>query len=344
MSVGYRDAGVDIDQGDELVERIKPYAKATRIREVVSDVGGFSGMCAVPSDIEDPVMVSGTDGVGTKLKLAFATNRHDTIGIDLVAMCVNDILTTGARPLFFLDYFATGKLDLAQAEAVIRSIADGCKEAGCALLGGETAELPGFYAGGEYDLAGFAVGVVARKKIIDGKRIAAGNVVIALPSSGVHSNGYSLVRKIIPVDAMKEKPASLGGESLEDALLRPTKIYTKAVTEVLRSVDVLGMSHITGGGLPGNLPRILPDGLGVDCIHWDVPALFELLRERGPVDLQEMRRVYNMGVGFVMIVDAKDETSLTEGLVRMGEKPFRLGTIVERPVETPFEERVRFAN
>src|SRR3984957_17652023 len=219
MGITYRDAGVDIDAGDELVERIKPLAKMTRIAEVVSDVGGFAGLCRVPSDVEEPVLVSGTDGVGTKLKIAFATGTHDTIGIDLVAMCVNDIITCGARPLFFLDYFGTGKLDIGVAESVVRGIANACKESGCALLGGETAELPGMYAAGEYDLAGFAVGVVARKKIVDGKRLRAGDVVIALPSSGLHSNGYSLARKVLP--DLNERPKELGGRSVGEALLVP---------------------------------------------------------------------------------------------------------------------------
>ena len=258
MSITYREAGVDIDAGDDLVERIKPFARATRIKEVLGDVGGFAGLCLVPGDVEEPVLVSGTDGVGTKLKVAFATGVHDTIGFDLVGMCVNDVLTSGARPLFFLDYFATGKLDVAVGEKVIRGIALACKESGCALLGGETAELPGMYADGEYDLAGFSVGVVARSKIVDGKRVSEGDTVIALPSSGLHSNGYSLARKVLLEKmhlALTDAPAALGGQTVGEAMLTPTRLYARQVQAVLTGgVDVRAMSHITGGGLPGNVP------------------------------------------------------------------------------------------
>src|SRR5580693_6057615 len=267
MPLSYKQSGVDIDAGDELVERIKPLARATRIAEVLADVGGFAGLCSVPADIEDPVLVSGTDGVGTKLKVSFATGGHDTIGFDLVGMCVNDIVTCGARPLFFLDYFATSKLDVAVAEKVVAGIAAACKESGCALLGGETAELPGMYAAGEYDLAGFAVGVVGRRKIVDGARVAEGDVAIGLPSSGLHSNGYSLARKAL-LEAMAlpltATPAELGGKTVGAALLAPTRLYARHVQALLGAgIDVRAMSHITGGGLPGNLPRVLPDGLGV---------------------------------------------------------------------------------
>jgi phosphoribosylformylglycinamidine cyclo-ligase len=347
MGITYRDAGVDIDAGDELVERIKPLAKMTRIAEVVSDVGGFAGLCRVPEGIEDPVLVSGTDGVGTKLKVAFATGVHDTIGFDLVGMCVNDVITCGARPLFFLDYFGTGKLDLGVAEAVIRGIANACKESGCALLGGETAELPGMYTPGEYDLAGFAVGVVARKKIIDGTRVDAGCVAIALPSSGLHSNGYSLARKVL--DARKlawgDRPAELGGKSVGEALLVPTRLYARAVqTLVGASIDVRAMSHITGGGLPGNLPRVLPEGLGVRIAEaWERPSIFDLIAQGGPVAESEMRRTFNLGVGFVVVVPADEEGRTLDTLRGIGEAPFALGQVVEVPTDTPFEERVVWA-
>ena len=345
MGITYKDAGVDIDAGDELVERIKPLAKMTRIAEVLSDVGGFAGLCRVPSDIEEPVLVSGTDGVGTKLKVAFETGIHDTIGFDLVGMCVNDVITCGARPLFFLDYFGTGKLELGVAEAVVRGIANACKESGCALLGGETAELPGMYAEGEYDLAGFAVGVVARKKIIDGTRVAKGCVALGLPSSGLHSNGYSLARKV--VFAIKkldhrDRPSELGGKTVGEALLAPTRLYAKASLALVGAgVDVLAMSHITGGGLPGNLPRVLPESLGVRIESpWTRPAIFDFLAQGGPVAEPEMRRTFNLGVGFVVVIPAAEKDRAVEVLRGAGESPFVLGTVVDVPAGTPFEERV----
>jgi phosphoribosylformylglycinamidine cyclo-ligase len=343
--ISYREAGVDIDAGDELVERIKPFAKMTRIPEVLSDVGGFAGLCAVPSGIEDPVLVSGTDGVGTKLKVAFLTGIHDTIGHDLVGMCVNDIITTGARPLFFLDYFGTGKLDVAVAENVVKGIANACKESGCALLGGETAELPGMYAAGEYDLAGFTVGVVARAKIVDGKRVAEGDRIIGLASSGLHSNGYSLARRVL-FDAMKltpsDRPAKLEGKTVGEALLAPTRLYPRHVQAVLAAgVDVRAMSHITGGGLPGNLPRVLPDHLGARlAAPWKRPAIIELIAEH--VEEAELRRVFNLGIGFVFVVPADQVARTNEALVAIGEQPIDLGTIVKMPEGTDFEARVVF--
>jgi phosphoribosylformylglycinamidine cyclo-ligase len=341
MAVTYRQAGVDIDAGDELVERIKPLAKRTRIAEVLADVGGFAGMCRVPDGLSDPVLVSGTDGVGTKLKVAFATGVHDTIGIDLVAMSVNDVITTGARPLFFLDYFATGKLDVAVAEKVVAGIARGCEESGCALLGGETAELPGMYADGEYDLAGFCVGVVSRSAIVDGKRVEAGDVAFALPSSGLHSNGYSLARRVLA--DLAEAPAELGGKSVGQALLEPTRLYAKQAQAMVRAegVDVRAMCHVTGGGLPGNLPRVLPDGLGL-AIDGAIPSppLFDLVARRGPVDVAEMRRTFNMGVGFVFIVAAASADAATRALAALGEKAFRLGHVVRVPEDTEYEARV----
>jgi phosphoribosylformylglycinamidine cyclo-ligase len=341
--ITYREAGVDIDAGDALVERIKPFAAATRIPEVLGDVGGFAGLCAVPEGVEQPVLVSGTDGVGTKLKIAFATGKHDTIGVDLVGMCVNDVITTGARPLFFLDYFGTGKLALGVGEAVIKGIASACAESGCALLGGETAELPGMYADGEYDLAGFAVGVVSKPRIIDGRRVAPGDRLLALRSSGLHSNGYSLARKVL-LEAMAlsltDRPDELGGATLGDALLTPTRLYARAVRAVIDGgVDVRAMCHVTGGGLPGNLPRVLPDGLGarLSCLPERTGLLSMLARH---VDEAELRRVFNLGVGFVLVVPSADVARVSELLA--GEDVIELGEIVEMDAATPFEERVVF--
>lgn len=347
MAISYRDAGVDIDAGDELVERIKPLAKRTRIPGVLADVGGFAGLFAVPSDVEEPVLVSGTDGVGTKLKLAFATGRHDGIGADLVGMCVNDVVTCGARPLFFLDYFATGKLELAVAEAVVGSIARACEVSGCALLGGETAELPGMYADGEYDLAGFALGVVGRKRIVDGKRVAPGDAVIAVASSGLHSNGYSLARRVLLGEqgpGLDARPAELGGKSVADALLEPTKLYAKLAQALVAATDVRAMSHITGGGLPGNLPRVLPEGIGARMApQWERPAVFDLIAKLGPVEHGEMLRTFNMGVGFIAVVPQADVAKALEAAASVGEKAWLAGEIEQVSPETPFEERVRFA-
>jgi phosphoribosylformylglycinamidine cyclo-ligase len=349
----YKSSGVDIDAGDELVERIKPLAAATRIAEVVGSVGGFAGLCALPAGIEDPLLVSGTDGVGTKLKLAFATGVHDTIGFDLVGMCVNDIVTCGARPLFFLDYFGTGKLDVGVAEKVVAGIAAACKESGCALLGGETAELPGMYAAGEYDLAGFAVGVVARKKLVDGTRVAEGDVAIALPSSGLHSNGYSLARRALRVDDpdasltrmhLSARPPELGGQTLAEALLAPTRLYSRAVQALLAAgIDLRAMSHITGGGLPGNVPRVLPDGLGLRIERlWPRAPIFDLVRQAGGVAETEMRRTFNVGVGFVFFVPESAAERTADALRAANEAPFVLGRVVRVPSDRPFEERVEW--
>jgi phosphoribosylformylglycinamidine cyclo-ligase len=328
----YRDAGVDIEAGDELVQRIKPLAKSTRSKHVLGSLGGFAGLCAIPDDIEDPVLVSGTDGVGTKLKLAFELGRHDTIGVDLVAMCVNDIITVGARPLFFLDYFATSKLDVDQGEAVVRGIAEGCRQAHCALLGGETAELPGFYGSGEYDLAGFAVGVVSRPRILDGSAVRPGDHVVALGSSGLHSNGFSLARRAL---FGGDDPCSLhdpfeGGETLGDALLQPTRIYVDAAQLALQH-DVHAMCHITGGGLPENLPRVLPEGLGIsiDTGSWTPQPLFSLIQRRGAVADAEMLRTFNMGVGFTVVVDPSNSDSLITALRDSGEQTFLLGEVTQ---------------
>ncbi|WP_437634333.1 phosphoribosylformylglycinamidine cyclo-ligase [Sorangium sp. So ce854] len=347
MSVTYREAGVDIDAGDALVERIKRLAKPTRTPEVLADVGGFAGLCALPGGLTEPVLVSGTDGVGTKLKVAFATGVHDTVGIDLVAMCVNDVLTVGARPLFFLDYFATGKLDVDVGEAVVRGIAEGCKQAGCALIGGETAELPGMYADGEYDLAGFAVGVVERSRILDGKRVAAGDAVIGVASSGLHSNGYSLARRVLEKEMglrMSDRVDELGS-TVGEALLTPTRIYARAITALLAACGdaVRGLSHITGGGLPGNLPRVLPDGLGaqLDLGSYQRPAVFQVLQRGGPVEEAEMRRTFNLGVGLVAVVEKGAADRAIEALAGSGERAWVLGEVASVG-DVPFEERVRF--
>ena len=347
MPITYRQAGVDIDAGDALVERIARLAKPTRIPEVVADVGGFAGLCAVPSGLHEPILVSGTDGVGTKLKVAFATGVHDTVGIDLVAMCVNDILTVGARPLFFLDYFGTGKLDVDVGEAVIRGIAEGCKQAGCALLGGETAELPGMYAPGEYDLAGFAVGVVERSKILNGARAARGDVAIGVASSGLHSNGYSLARRVLNEEMglpMDREVAELG-RSVGAALLEPTRIYAKAVLGLIAEVGegVHGLSHITGGGLPGNVPRGLPEGLGVrlDLAAYKRPAIFDVIARGGPVEEDEMRRTFNLGVGLVAIVAPEAADRALEVLRGAGETAWIFGEVIDA-AEVAFEERVQF--
>ena len=327
----YREAGVDIEAGDELVQRNKPLAQSTRSEHVLGSLGGFAGLCAIPDDIDDPILVSGTDGVGTKLKLAFELGRHDTIGIDLVAMCVNDIITVGARPLFFLDYFATSRLDVDQGEAVVRGIAEGCRQSRCALLGGETAELPGFYASGEYDLAGFAVGVVGRQRILDGTAVRVGDQVIGLASSGLHSNGFSLARRAL---FGGEQPCSLDescdASTLGDALLRPTRIYVDAARVALEHA-VHAMCHITGGGLAENLPRVLPEGLGIsiDRATWAPDPLFSLIQDRGGVADAEMHRTFNMGIGFTLIVDSQTSGALIDALRTAGDQAFVIGKVTE---------------
>lgn len=342
----YGDAGVDIEAGERLVDRIKPLAARTRIPEVLGGVGGFAGLCRVPAGLEDPVLVSGTDGVGTKLRVAFLAGRHDTVGIDLVAMCVNDILTVGARPLFFLDYFATGKLDVDVAEAVIAGIARGCELGECALLGGETAEMPGSYPEGEYDLAGFAVGVVERKKVLDGSAPRPGDVLLGLPSSGLHSNGYSLARKVLFDHAglgLDARPDGLDG-SLADVLLRPTRIYTKAARAALEAGEIHAMCHVTGGGLPGNLPRVLPDGVGAEVDPGAPPQLpiFDAIARLGDVATPEMRRTFNLGTGLVIAVAPSDASAVRAALEAAGEAPFELGALVAMP-DARGEDRVRYA-
>ncbi|MBL8541945.1 MAG: phosphoribosylformylglycinamidine cyclo-ligase [Betaproteobacteria bacterium] len=334
--LSYRDAGVDIDAGDALVERIKPFARRTARPEVLAGIGGFGALFEMSGKYREPVLVAGTDGVGTKLKLAFHFDRHDTVGIDLVAMSVNDVLVQGAEPLFFLDYFACGKLDVSTAEDVIRGIAAGCELAGCALIGGETAEMPGMYPPGEYDLAGFAVGAVEKSGIVDGRAIRAGDVVLGLASSGAHSNGYSLIRRIIEREATA-LPDAIDGRPFADAVLAPTRIYVKPVLALLQSVAVKGMAHITGGGITGNVPRILPAAVvaEIEADAWPLPPLFQWLREAGNVAAAEMHRTFNCGIGFVLVVDAADAETASEILRTQGETVFRLGQIRARHGDEP---------
>ena len=331
VSLSYRDAGVDMDAGDALVEAIKPFAKRTMRDGVLAGIGGFGAMFEVSKKFKEPVLVSGTDGVGTKLKLAFHLNRHDTVGIDLVAMSVNDILVQGAEPLFFLDYFACGKLDVASATDVIKGIAKGCELAGCALIGGETAEMPSMYPDGEYDLAGFAVGAVEKSKIIDGSKIKPGDVVLGLASSGAHSNGYSLVRKIIAV-AKPDLNADFHGRTLADTLMEPTRIYVKPLLALMASMEVKGMVHITGGGLVENVPRVLQSHLTVvlQKKSWVMPPLFKWLQTHGNVADAEMHRVFNCGIGMVVIVASEDADAAMRQLTAAGETVARIGIVRER--------------
>ncbi len=336
QSLSYKDAGVDIDAGEALVQRIKSVAKATTRPEVVGGLGGFGALCRIPAGYKSPLLVSGTDGVGTKLKLALDLNRHETIGQDLVAMCVNDLLVCGAEPLFFLDYYATGKLDVDVAETVIKGIGDGCRLSNCALIGGETAEMPGMYQDDDYDLAGFCVGVVEEVEVITGQNVAQGDVLIALASSGVHSNGYSLVRKVIDVSGVEVNTYTLdGGEILADALMKPTRIYVKSVNALQKQLgneNIHAMAHITGGGLTENLPRVLPDELSaqIDLATWQFPEVFAWLQQAGNISLSEMVRTFNCGVGFVIVVpdDKKDE--VLDFLHAQGETAWQIGKIIER--------------
>jgi phosphoribosylformylglycinamidine cyclo-ligase len=334
--LSYRDAGVDIDAGDDLVDRIKPLAKKTMREGVLAGIGGFGALFEVPKRYKEPVLVSGTDGVGTKLRLAFEWNRHDTIGQDLVAMSVNDILVQGAEPLFFLDYFACGKLTVDTAATVVGGIAKGCELSGCALIGGETAEMPGMYPPGEYDLAGFAVGAVEKSKIITGATIAPGDVVLAIASSGAHSNGYSLVRKII--ERAGAKPTDdLGGQSLGDVVMAPTQIYVKQLLKLIGEVNVKGMAHITGGGLVDNVPRVLPENTQA-VLHrdsWQMPELFRWLQMKGGVADAEMVRVFNCGIGMVVIVSADQADAAIQLLKAEGLHAWTVGEVVERPAGAP---------
>ncbi len=330
MSTGlsYRDAGVDIDAGDALVEAIKPFAKRTMRPEVLAGIGGFGALMEIPKKYRHPVLVSGTDGVGTKLRLAFTLGRHDTVGIDLVAMSVNDVLVQGAEPLFFLDYFACGKLDNALAADVIKGVARGCESAGCALIGGETAEMPGMYPDGEYDLAGFCVGVVEKDRIISGKSIQAGDAVLGLASSGAHSNGYSLVRKILE-RAKPDLKADFHGRPFEDVLIEPTRIYVKSALALMQALPVKGLAHITGGGITGNVPRVLPAGTRalIDSKAWPRPPLFDWLKRAGGVAEDEMHRVFNCGIGMVIVVAAEHAAQASKLLSDAGETVWTIGRI-----------------
>jgi phosphoribosylformylglycinamidine cyclo-ligase len=340
MAITYRAAGVDIDAGDELVERIKPIARSTYLDTVVEGVGGFAALSSIPAGVEDPLLVSGTDGVGTKLKIAFATGRHGTIGQDLVAMCVNDVVTTGAKPLFFLDYFACGKLDVDVAERVISGIADGCRLGGCALLGGETAELPGMYPAGEYDLAGFAVGVVARRAVLGKSRVRAGDVAIAVASTGLHSNGYSLARRVLETEMKISLDAHVAelGKTLGEELLTPTRIYTRAVQSVMSAIGegLRAFCHVTGGGLVGNLPRVLPAGVAARVrLGHQMPAVFSLIARGGPVEEAEMRRTFNLGIGLVAIVEKGSVDGAIAALGAADERAWILGDIVATEAGAP---------
>ena len=330
-SISYRDAGVDIDAGDALVEDIKPFAKRTMRPEVLAGIGGFGSLFEVPKKYKNPVLVSGTDGVGTKLKLAFQLDKHDTVGIDLVAMSVNDILVQGAEPLFFLDYFACGKLEIGTAAQVIKGIAAGCEQAGCALVGGETAEMPGMYPPGEYDLAGFAVGAVDKEAIINGSTIAVGDVVLGLASSGAHSNGYSLVRKLIELSGIN-MDSDFHGRPFREVVMAPTRIYFKPLLQLMAELPVKGMAHITGGGLTGNVPRVLPQHLTavIDSKAWDMPPLFRWMQQQGNITDDEMHRTFNCGIGMVVIVAAEDAARAQQLLTAVGEQALQIGTIRNR--------------
>jgi phosphoribosylformylglycinamidine cyclo-ligase len=337
----YREAGVDVEAGRAFVQRIRNLVNRTHRPEVMGGIGGFSGLFQLPTGYQEPVLVSGTDGVGTKLKLAQQLDRHNTIGIDLVAMCVNDVLTCGAEPLFFLDYLATGKLNPEQLEGVVEGISTGCQQAGCALLGGETAEMPGFYQPGEYDLAGFCVGIVEKSKILDGSQVQVGDVAIGLASAGIHSNGYSLVRKIVELSGLglDQTPAQLNGVALGDALLAPTRLYVQPILAALRAnLPIHGMAHITGGGLPENLPRCLGSGQSVQVTPdtWPVPPVFQWLQEAGSVETLEMFNTFNMGIGFVVLVSPADVATTIEFFKGQGLAGWAIGSVIEGSGELQF--------
>ncbi|WP_410014083.1 phosphoribosylformylglycinamidine cyclo-ligase [Sodalis sp. RH24] len=328
-SLSYKDAGVDIDAGNALVDRIKGVVKQTKRPEVMGGLGGFGALCALPQKYREPILVSGTDGVGTKLRLAMDLKRHDTIGIDLVAMCVNDLVVQGAEPLFFLDYFATGKLDVDTAAAVITGIAEGCKQSGCALVGGETAEMPGMYHGEDYDVAGFCVGVVEKSEIIDGSKVQAGDTLLALASSGPHSNGYSLVRKILEFSQTDPLTTQLDGKPLADHLLEPTRIYVKALLELIAQTEIHAIAHLTGGGFWENIPRVLPADTQavIDEGSWQWPAVFGWLQQAGNVSRHEMYRTFNCGVGMIVVVPAHSADRALSLLTGLGETAWKLGEI-----------------
>ena len=329
QSLSYKDAGVDINAGNVLVERIKPEVKRTTRAEVIGGLGGFGALCAIPSKYKEPILVSGTDGVGTKLRLAIDLKKHDTIGIDLVAMCVNDLVVQGAEPLFFLDYYATGKLDVDVAADVVKGIADGCVQSGCALVGGETAEMPGMYHVGDYDLAGFCVGVVEKSEIIDGSRVKNGDALIALGSSGPHSNGYSLVRKVIDVAGVNPATELLDNKPLSEHVLAPTKIYVKSVLALIKQADVHAIAHLTGGGFWENIPRVLPKNTKavIDEKSWKWPSVFNWLQEKGNIDTYEMYRTFNCGVGMVIALPQEQVETALSILKQSGENAWLIGHI-----------------
>lgn len=329
QSLSYKDAGVDINAGNALVERIKPEVKRTTRAEVIGGLGGFGALCAIPSKYKEPILVSGTDGVGTKLRLAIDLKKHDTIGIDLVAMCVNDLVVQGAEPLFFLDYYATGKLDVDVAADVVKGIADGCVQSSCALVGGETAEMPGMYHAGDYDLAGFCVGVVEKSEIIDGSRVKNGDALIALGSSGPHSNGYSLVRKVIDVSGVNPATELLDNKPLSEHILAPTKIYVKSVLALIKQADVHAIAHLTGGGFWENIPRVLPKNTKavIDEKSWKWPSVFNWLQEKGNIDTYEMYRTFNCGVGMVIALPQEQVDTALAILKQAGENAWLIGHI-----------------
>ena len=330
QSLSYKDAGVDIDAGNALVENIKGAVKRTTRPEVMGGLGGFGSICQLPTGYKEPVLVAGTDGVGTKLRLAIDLQKHDTVGIDLVAMCVNDLIVQGAEPLFFLDYYATDKLDVDVASAVVSGIADGCVLSGCALVGGETAEMPGMYHKGDYDIAGFCVGVAEKSRVIDGTKVAAGDQLIALSSSGAHSNGFSLIRKVLEVNNTDTNEL-LNGKSIGDHLIEPTKIYVKSVLELLKQIDVHALSHITGGGFWENIPRVLPESAQaiVDGDSWQWPEIFNWLQEKGNITTHEMYRTFNCGVGMIIVVPADAVAQSIEILTAHGENAWHIGEIAD---------------
>ncbi|MFT6733146.1 MAG: phosphoribosylformylglycinamidine cyclo-ligase [Polaribacter sp.] len=330
-SLSYKDAGVDIEAGNRLVERIKSVAKATKRPEVTSNLGGFGAMFALPTGYKEPVLVSGTDGVGTKLRLAIDAGIHDKVGIDLVAMCVNDLIVQGAEPLFFLDYYATGKLDVGVATSVITGIGEGCKRSNCSLIGGETAEMPGMYEGEDYDLAGFCVGIVEKSKVIDGTKVKAGDQLIGLASSGPHSNGYSLIRKIIEVSGARLDD-EFEGKTLADTLLEPTKIYVKSILELIKNVELKALSHITGGGLLENIPRVIPENTcaHIDRSSWKMPEIFNWLQKNGNVEQMEMYKTFNCGVGMVLVIANEDLENALNLLNELGETAWHIGQIKQQ--------------
>ncbi|OOF89297.1 phosphoribosylformylglycinamidine cyclo-ligase [Rodentibacter ratti] len=328
-SLSYKDAGVDINAGNELVERIKPHVKRTTRPEVIGGLGGFGALCAIPSKYKEPILVSGTDGVGTKLRLAIDLKKHDTIGVDLVAMCVNDLVVQGAEPLFFLDYYATGKLEVDVAADVVKGIAEGCVQSGCSLVGGETAEMPGMYHEGDYDLAGFCVGVVEKSEIIDGSRVRSGDALIALGSSGPHSNGYSLIRKVIDVSGINPATEQLAGKPLSEQVLAPTKIYVKSILSLIKQTDVHAIAHLTGGGFWENIPRVLPKNMKavIDEKSWEWQPIFKWLQEQGNISTYEMYRTFNCGVGMVIALPQDQVETALALLKQAGENAWLIGHI-----------------